>query len=61
MIAAEVPHHEHLPTVVELQRMAVGSFRKPVSKWNEMNAPVKGKRYKIYKEIAESMLELLEE
>jgi len=61
MIAAEVPHHEHLPSEVELQRMAVGSFRKPVSKWNEMNAPVKGKRYKIYKEIAESMLELLEE
>ena len=39
-VRAEVPAHNSLPTRIELQRMAVQSFKKPVSMWNELNAPV---------------------
>jgi hypothetical protein len=52
-IELEVPHHKHLPTVEEMQRMAVGSFAKSVNKWDENNAPVTGSRYKAYKRLAE--------
>lgn len=52
-VRMEVPKHEHLPAPEELQRMAVGSFAKPVVKWTEFNAPVKGKRYLIYKNLAD--------
>lgn len=58
-VKAEVPAHNSLPTRIELQRMAVQSFKKPVSMWNELNAPVQGKRYNDYVKIAERMQELL--
>ena len=57
---AEVPEHPHLPARDEMVRMAVQSFKKPVAMWNELNAPVQGKRYKDYVKIAERMQELLE-
>ena len=54
-----VPRHEHLPRTDEMQTMAVESFSKPVSKWDEKKAPVKGKRYKAYKDLAERTKKLL--
>lgn len=60
-VRAEVPEHPHLPARDEMVRMAVQSFKKPVSMWNELNAPVQGKRYNDYVKIAEGMQELLEE
>ena len=59
-VRAEVPEHSNLPIKTELQRMAVQSFRKPVALWNELNAPVQGKRFKDYVKLAEKMQELLE-
>ena len=61
MVATEVPEHEHLPSCVELQRMAVQSFAKPVVLWRPDNAPVKGKRFVSYQSIAQRTRELLEE
>ena len=58
-LKAEVPHHEHIPLKVELQRMAVQSFAKPVKQWKPDNAPVKGQRYKSYVDIANKTEELL--
>ena len=52
-VELEVPHHKHLPTEEEMQRMAVGSFAKAVTKWDENNAPVKGLRFKAYKRLAD--------
>lgn len=54
-----VPYHEHLPRTDEMQAMAVESFSKSVSKWDEKKAPVKGKRYKAYRELAERTTRLL--
>lgn len=59
LVEAEVPHHEHLPSVKEMQRMAVESFAKPTRKWNETFAPVQGKRFVAYKKLAEDVEELL--
>ena len=59
MVAMEVPKHEHLPSRVELQRMDVEGFTKSVVLWDEKNAPVKGKRYKQYKDVAEKAEKLL--
>ena len=56
------PHHEHLPTAQELQRMddkSFRSFRRPVLKWNEYDAPVSGNRFWEYKRIADDMGGLL--
>lgn len=61
MITAEVPKHEHLPTVVELQRMATLSFSKPVAAWKISNAPVKGKVFNDYMKLAKWTKELMEE
>ena len=58
-LKAEVPHHEHMPTRAEMQRMATLSFAKPVKQWSADNAPVKGKRYKNYVMIAKKTEELL--
>lgn len=52
-VKLEVPHHQHLPSVEEMQRMAVGSFAKSVNKWDENNAPVGGSRFKAYKRLAD--------
>ena len=60
-VKAEVPEHSHLPVRDEIVRMAVQSFKKPVAMWNELNAPVQGKRYKDYVKIAQKMQDLLEE
>ena len=54
-----VPEHEHLLPVDELQRLAVQSFSKPVAQWRADNAPVKGKRYYAYLDIAHEMERLL--
>lgn len=58
-LKTEVPHHEHIPLKVELQRLAVQSFAKPVKQWKPDNAPVKGQRYKSYVYIANKTEELL--
>lgn len=50
-----MPAHQHLPTVAELQRMAVLSFLKPVGQWDVHNAPVKGRRFLIYKKVGEQV------
>jgi hypothetical protein len=42
-----------------MQAMAVESFSKQVSKWDERKAPVKGKRYNAYKAMAERTTKLL--
>ena len=59
MVRKEVPDHEHLPKRLELQRMAVGSFAKPVKFWREDNAPVQGTRFYKYKSIALHTFDLL--
>ena len=58
-LKTEVPHHEHIPRKVELQRLAVQSFAKPVKQWKPDNAPVRGQRYKGYVNIANKTEELL--
>ena len=58
-VRAEVPEHEHLPVAEDLQRMAVDSFKKAVVLWNEKDAPVQGKRFKRYLEIAQMTEDLL--
>ncbi len=58
-LKTEVPHHKHIPLKVELQRLAVQSFAKPVKQWKPDNAPVKGQRYKSYVYIANKTEELL--
>ena len=55
----EVPDHEHLPSRVELQRMAIQSFAKPVKQWTADNAPVKIQRFMTYEKIAHQMENLL--
>ena len=59
MVKKEVPQHKALPTLMEMQRIALQSFIKPVSLWRPQNAPVKGKRFKEYLEIAQRTIELL--
>ena len=59
-VRQEVPNHEHLPTEVELQRMAVQSFRKGVRQWKPNDAPVKGKRFTAYQRIGLMTLAMLE-
>jgi hypothetical protein len=59
MVRAEVPEHASLPSRVELQRMAVDSFAKPVVLWRLGNAPVQGKRYNDYLAIAQKTRQLL--
>ena len=61
MVRAEVPEHQSLPTRVEMQRLAALSFKKPVEMWNELNAPVQGKRFKDYVKIARKTQDLLAE
>ena len=61
MVKTEVPHHKALPTRVELQRIALQSFVKPVSLWRAQNATVQGKRFTEYLKIAQRTVELLGE
>ncbi len=60
VVRGAVPGHGHLPVSGELQRMCVQSFAKPVALWRPDNAPVRGKRYKEYLQIAQRTEELLE-
>ena len=59
-VCEEVPEHKHLPAVVELQRMAVQSFKRPVRLWNPADAPVQGKRFTAYEQIGLRTLGMLE-
>ena len=52
MVCAEVPRHGHLPVAKDLQRMDVESFTRSVVLWKEDKAPVQGKRFRRYVEIA---------
>ena len=60
MVNRVVPEHKHLPVEVELQRMAVQSFKRPVRQWNPNDAPVQGKRFVAYQQIGLHILGLLE-
>lgn len=59
MVREAVPQHAHLPVMDDLQRMDVESFSKPVALWDEKNAPVQGKRFRRYVEIAQQTEKLL--
>ena len=59
MLKEEVPNHGFLPVTKDWQRMEVDSFARSVVLWDENNAPVQGKRFKKYKEIARKTEELL--
>ena len=59
MVKEEVPNHGHLPVVEDLQRLEVDSFARSVVLWDEKNAPVKGSRFKQYKDIAQKTERLL--
>jgi SOS-response transcriptional repressor LexA len=54
-----LPHHQHLPKASEMQTMAVESFSKPVCKWVEGRAPVRGKRFRNYRALGEKSITLL--
>lgn len=58
-VEEDVPNHTHLPDAQDLPRVALYSFSKPVAKWEEKNAPVSGKRFRDYCEIARCMEEEL--
>ena len=55
-----VPEHAHLPSVVELRRMEVQSFRRCVEGWDRDNAPVTGTRFDAYLQIARATTEAWE-
>ena len=57
MLKRAVPEHAHLPSVKELNRMAVDSFARAVALWDEREAPVKGERFKAYLRIARTTME----
>lgn len=58
-IKNDVPEHDKLPKSDELQRLAVDSFRNTVSTWRDGYAPVSGKRFNEYLEIAQQMKSFL--
>lgn len=58
-VARWAPEHAFLPKPVDMQRMAVQSFDKPVRQWDKNNAPVMGKRYNEYLTIAERVQMML--
>ncbi|MCR5131139.1 MAG: hypothetical protein K6C10_06730 [Prevotella sp.] len=53
------PDNDFSITKDALQRMAVGSFDKPVKKWKDETAPVHGSTFLFYKEIAVTMLKTM--
>lgn len=59
MVREEVPKHGHLPVAEDLQRMEVESFARSVVMWEERNAPVKGKRFKQYVDVARKTEKIL--
>lgn len=56
MVRRSVPQHAFLPTMDGLQRMAVQSFRLPVTRWDAKKAPVTGKRFEEYVGIAKAVM-----
>lgn len=58
-VARLVPEHGHLPSPVELRRLAVQSFGKSPSLWDKSNAPVGGQRFDDYLRIARLTMDLL--
>lgn len=56
-VAVLVPDHSHLPSVSELRRMEVQSFRRCVELWNAEDAPVSGTRYETYLQIARATMD----
>ena len=59
LVRETVPDHKKLPSAVELERMDVLSFSKPVALWDPTNAPVKGKRFLKYKKVGEDVLNMI--
>ena len=59
LVNEAVPDHEKLPLPLELQRMDVQSFAKPIALWDEDDAPVRGARFKKYKEIGLKVVGLM--
>jgi len=59
LVRSILPNHEFLPTIGELQRMAVMGFSKPFSEWGEETAPVHKKHFYAYYEIGEAMVKQL--
>ena len=61
LVASLVPMHEHLPKDVEMSRLNVGCFKKPLAEWNMETAPVKGKHYFTYLFIGKETEKLYED
>ena len=59
LVRKTVPDHPRLPKATELGRIAVQSFRKPVSRWDRDNAPVSGGRFLAYLRIAQMTADIL--
>ena len=58
-VAEEVPEHPHMPDALDLPRVALYSFSKPVSEWKLGKAPVSGKRFRDYCRIAKCVADEL--
>ena len=56
LVECTVPKHPHLPTIDQLQRMCILSFRKRLSLWDRNDAPVQGARFDEYYAIAMEMM-----
>lgn len=61
LVEEAVPEHPNIPKAVELSRMCIDSFRKPLALWESENAPVQGKRFKDYLRIGRLTQEALME
>lgn len=61
LVSDILPSHTHLPRAEELQRLALQSFRRPVILWREDDAPVSGKRFRVYLTLAQRTRELMKE
>lgn len=60
-IKRELPDHKHLPDAVEISRMDILSFSKPIEKWDINDAPIsQRKRFLEYQEIGFRMIDLLQ-
>lgn len=59
MVEEAVPGHKNPPKTVELSRMCIDSFRKPLAMWESDDAPVTGKRFKDYLRIGRLTQEAL--
>lgn len=60
LVSELLPEHPCLPVATEMRRMNVQSFRKPLSLWERLNAPVSGSRFDEYFRIALETKERLE-